>query len=66
MQNNCENVNNVTFNNAVNRKSNLLIKVRRNKDGRLRKHSQHTKGNKLWEFIRDALKDPKTCPSIVR
>ncbi|VDD84864.1 unnamed protein product [Enterobius vermicularis] len=31
-----------------------------------RKRSTHTKGNKLWEFIRDALKDPETCPSIVR
>uniref|UniRef100_A0A1I7VX24 Ets-domain protein n=2 Tax=Loa loa TaxID=7209 RepID=A0A1I7VX24_LOALO len=41
-------------------------KVRKNKDGRPRKHSQHTKGNKLWEFIRDALKDPTTCPSVVR
>ncbi|VDK75710.1 unnamed protein product [Litomosoides sigmodontis] len=41
-------------------------KVRKNKDGRPRKHSQHSKGNKLWEFIRDALKDPSTCPSIVR
>ncbi|KAL7075373.1 hypothetical protein ACQ4LE_005246 [Meloidogyne hapla] len=41
-------------------------KIRRNKDGRPRKRSQHTKGNKLWEFIRDALKDPRTCPSIVR
>ncbi|KAK6109659.1 Ets-domain family protein [Brugia pahangi] len=41
-------------------------KVRKNKDGRPRKHSQHTKGNKLWEFIRDALKDPSTCPSVVR
>uniref|UniRef100_A0A914HDD4 Uncharacterized protein n=1 Tax=Globodera rostochiensis TaxID=31243 RepID=A0A914HDD4_GLORO len=40
--------------------------VKRNKDGRPRKRSQHTKGNKLWEFIRDALKDPRTCPSIVR
>ncbi|CAJ0561002.1 unnamed protein product, partial [Mesorhabditis spiculigera] len=26
----------------------------------------HAKGNKLWEFIRDALKDPATCPSVVR
>ncbi len=25
-----------------------------------------TKGNKLWEFIRDALKDPDTCPAVVR
>ncbi|CAD5222090.1 unnamed protein product [Bursaphelenchus xylophilus] len=41
-------------------------KVRKNKDGRPRKRSQHTKGNKLWEFIRDALKDPSTCPTIVR
>lgn len=24
------------------------------------------KGNKLWEFIRDALKEPATCPSVVR
>ena len=31
---------------------------------RIRK--QHCKGNKLWEFIRDALKDPLTCPSTVR
>ncbi|CAJ0933233.1 unnamed protein product, partial [Mesorhabditis belari] len=42
------------------------MKVTRNKDGRPRKRSQHTKGNKLWEFIRDALKDPLTCPSIVK
>lgn len=42
------------------------IKVRKNKDGKPRKRSQHTKGNKLWEFIRDALKNPITCPSIVR
>lgn len=41
-------------------------KIRKNKDGRPRKRSQHTKGNKLWEFIRDALKDPATCPTIVR
>ncbi|KAI6227600.1 hypothetical protein M3Y99_01238700 [Aphelenchoides fujianensis] len=41
-------------------------KIRKNKDGRPRKRSQHTKGNKLWEFIRDALKDPSTCPTIVR
>ncbi|CAJ0562505.1 unnamed protein product, partial [Mesorhabditis spiculigera] len=41
-------------------------KVTRNKDGRPRKRSQHTKGNKLWEFIRDALKDSSTCPTIVR
>lgn len=41
-------------------------KIRKNKDGRPRKRSQHTKGNKLWEFIRDALKDPTTCPSVVR
>lgn len=41
-------------------------KLWKNKDGRPRKHSQHTKGNKLWEFIRDALKDPTTCPSVVR
>ncbi|KAK5967221.1 PNT domain-containing protein [Trichostrongylus colubriformis] len=40
--------------------------LKKNKDGRPRKHSQHTKGNKLWEFIRDALKDPITCPSVVR
>uniref|UniRef100_A0A1I7T9S7 Ets-domain protein n=1 Tax=Caenorhabditis tropicalis TaxID=1561998 RepID=A0A1I7T9S7_9PELO len=44
----------------------LLGKVRKNKDGKPRKRSQHTKGNKLWEFIRDALKDPSTCPSVVR
>lgn len=25
-----------------------------------------SKGNKLWEFIRDALNDPETCPSVVR
>ncbi|KAK0396951.1 hypothetical protein QR680_001921 [Steinernema hermaphroditum] len=42
------------------------LKIRKNKDGRPRKRSQHTKGNKLWEFIRDALKDPSTCPSVVR
>lgn len=42
------------------------IKVRKNKDGNPRKRSQHTKGNKLWEFIREALKNPITCPSIVR
>ncbi|VDM74654.1 unnamed protein product [Strongylus vulgaris] len=41
-------------------------KVKKNKDGKPRKRSQHTKGNKLWEFIRDALKDPLTCPSVVR
>ncbi|PIO69733.1 Ets-domain protein [Teladorsagia circumcincta] len=41
-------------------------KQKKNKDGSPRKHSQHTKGNKLWEFIRDALKDPVTCPSVVR
>jgi ETS factor family protein len=41
-------------------------KIRKNKDGKPRKRSQHTKGNKLWEFIRDALKDPTTCPSVVR
>ncbi|VDP00764.1 unnamed protein product [Heligmosomoides polygyrus] len=41
-------------------------KMRKNKDGKPRKHSQHSKGNKLWEFIRDALKDPVTCPSVVR
>ncbi|GMT36772.1 hypothetical protein PFISCL1PPCAC_28069, partial [Pristionchus fissidentatus] len=41
-------------------------KIRKNKDGKPRKRSQHSKGNKLWEFIRDALKDPVTCPSIVR
>ncbi|CAJ0934261.1 unnamed protein product, partial [Mesorhabditis belari] len=35
-------------------------------DGKIRKRSQHAKGNKLWEFIRDALKDPSTCPSVVR
>ncbi|CAI4232168.1 unnamed protein product [Auanema sp. JU1783] len=40
--------------------------VRINKDGRPRKRSQHTKGNKLWEFIKDALTDPETCPSVVR
>lgn len=34
--------------------------------GKPRKRSQHTKGNKLWEFIRDALKDSETCPSVVR
>lgn len=37
----------------------LRLKVRKNKDGRPRKRSQHTKGNKLWEFIRDALKDSR-------
>uniref|UniRef100_A0AC35FSI6 Uncharacterized protein n=1 Tax=Panagrolaimus sp. PS1159 TaxID=55785 RepID=A0AC35FSI6_9BILA len=42
------------------------LRIKKNKDGRPRKRSQHTKGNKLWEFIRDALKDPCTCPSIVR
>ncbi|VDM25978.1 unnamed protein product [Toxocara canis] len=42
------------------------MKIRKNKDGKPRKRSQHTKGNKLWEFIRDALKDPSTCPSVVR
>ena len=41
-------------------------KIKKNKDGKPRKRSQHTKGNKLWEFIRDALKDPSTCPSVVR
>ncbi|CAI5454888.1 unnamed protein product [Caenorhabditis angaria] len=42
------------------------LKIKKNKDGKPRKRSQHTKGNKLWEFIRDALKDPETCPSVVR
>lgn len=42
------------------------LKIKKNKDGKPRKRSQHTKGNKLWEFIRDALKDPSTCPSVVR
>lgn len=42
------------------------IKVSKNKDGKPRKRSQHTKGNKLWEFIRESLKNPATCPSIVR
>ncbi|CAB3399310.1 unnamed protein product [Caenorhabditis bovis] len=42
------------------------LKIKKNKDGKPRKRSQHTKGNKLWEFIRDALKDPVTCPSVVR
>uniref|UniRef100_A0A914XRF8 ETS domain-containing protein n=1 Tax=Plectus sambesii TaxID=2011161 RepID=A0A914XRF8_9BILA len=42
------------------------LKIRKNKDGKPRKRSQHTKGNKLWEFIRDALKDANTCPSVVR
>lgn len=41
-------------------------KIKRNKDGRPRKRSHHSKGHKLWEFIRDALKDPTTCPSVVR
>uniref|UniRef100_A0A7E4VFH3 ETS domain-containing protein n=1 Tax=Panagrellus redivivus TaxID=6233 RepID=A0A7E4VFH3_PANRE len=45
---------------------NANSKIKKNKDGRPRKRSQHTKGNKLWEFIRDALKDPSTCPSVVR
>uniref|UniRef100_A0AC35U4Y1 ETS domain-containing protein n=1 Tax=Rhabditophanes sp. KR3021 TaxID=114890 RepID=A0AC35U4Y1_9BILA len=36
------------------------------KEVKPRKRSQHTKGNKLWEFIRDALKDPTTNPSIVK
>ena len=44
----------------------VSMKIKKNKDGRPRKRSQHTKGNKLWEFIRDALKDPSTCPSVVR
>jgi ETS factor family protein len=44
----------------------VSMKIKRNKDGRPRKRSQHTKGNKLWEFIREALKDPSTCPSVVR
>uniref|UniRef100_A0A915J0S3 Uncharacterized protein n=1 Tax=Romanomermis culicivorax TaxID=13658 RepID=A0A915J0S3_ROMCU len=35
-------------------------------NGKPRKRSQHTKGNKLWEFIRDALKDPETSPSVVK
>ncbi|CAD6185027.1 unnamed protein product [Caenorhabditis auriculariae] len=43
-----------------------IDKIKKNKDGKPRKRSQHTKGNKLWEFIRDALKDPSTCPSVVR
>ncbi|KAL3112784.1 hypothetical protein niasHT_019758 [Heterodera trifolii] len=47
-------------------KNKVEKQIKRNKDGRPRKRSQHTKGNKLWEFIRDALKDPRTCPSVVR
>jgi len=34
--------------------------------GKPRKRSQHTRGNKLWEFIRSALRDPKTCPTVVK
>ncbi|VDO23124.1 unnamed protein product [Haemonchus placei] len=41
-------------------------KPKSSNEGRSRKHSKSTKGSKLWEFIRDALKDPLTCPSIVR
>uniref|UniRef100_A0A915DNQ8 Uncharacterized protein n=1 Tax=Ditylenchus dipsaci TaxID=166011 RepID=A0A915DNQ8_9BILA len=51
---------------AAYQNSALRLKIRKNKDGRPRKRSQHTKGNKLWEFIRDALKDASTCPSVVR
>uniref|UniRef100_A0A6F7QAF0 Ets-domain protein n=1 Tax=Haemonchus contortus TaxID=6289 RepID=A0A6F7QAF0_HAECO len=41
-------------------------KPKNSNEGRSRKHSKSTRGSKLWEFIRDALKDPLTCPSIVR
>uniref|UniRef100_A0A0N4ZB07 PNT domain-containing protein n=1 Tax=Parastrongyloides trichosuri TaxID=131310 RepID=A0A0N4ZB07_PARTI len=40
--------------------------VQKSKEFKPRKRSQHTKGNKLWEFIRDALRDPTTNPSIVK
>lgn len=36
------------------------MKIRKNKDGRPRKRSQHTKGNKLWEFIRGIFLKQKT------
>ncbi|KHJ46360.1 Ets-domain protein [Trichuris suis] len=35
-------------------------------DGSQGKRNHHKSGNKLWEFIRDTLKNPETCPSIVR
>uniref|UniRef100_A0A0K0ESN2 ETS domain-containing protein n=1 Tax=Strongyloides stercoralis TaxID=6248 RepID=A0A0K0ESN2_STRER len=40
--------------------------IQKSKEIKPRKRSQHTKGNKLWEFIRDALRDPITNPSIVK
>uniref|UniRef100_A0A0K0DNX3 ETS domain-containing protein n=1 Tax=Angiostrongylus cantonensis TaxID=6313 RepID=A0A0K0DNX3_ANGCA len=54
------------FEGSEERRSIVDSKTRKNREGKARKRSQHTKGNKLWEFIRDALKDPITCPSIVR
>uniref|UniRef100_A0A0K0FE30 PNT domain-containing protein n=1 Tax=Strongyloides venezuelensis TaxID=75913 RepID=A0A0K0FE30_STRVS len=40
--------------------------LQKGKEVKTRRKSQHTKGNKLWEFIRDALRDPTTNPSIVK
>ncbi|KJH43386.1 Ets-domain protein [Dictyocaulus viviparus] len=54
------------FEGSEERRSIVDSKIRKCKDGKARKRSQHTKGNKLWEFIRDALKNPITCPSVVR
>lgn len=48
----------------IERNTNTLIQ--KSKEVKPRKRSQHTKGNKLWEFIRDALRDPITNPSIVK
>uniref|UniRef100_A0A5S6QU90 ETS domain-containing protein n=1 Tax=Trichuris muris TaxID=70415 RepID=A0A5S6QU90_TRIMR len=35
-------------------------------DGTHGKRNHYKSGNKLWEFIRDTLRNPETCPSIVR
>ncbi|CDW53786.1 Epithelium specific ets factor 3, ese3 [Trichuris trichiura] len=40
--------------------------TRTENDGSEGKRGHHKSGNKLWEFIRDTLKNPETCPSIVR
>lgn len=50
----------------ISKKQRLPGEVVLTASGKPRKRSQHTKGNKLWEFIRDALKNPDTNPSIVR
>ncbi|XP_060082893.1 ETS-related transcription factor Elf-5-like [Ylistrum balloti] len=36
------------------------------KSNRGRKHGQCSKGNHLWEFIRDLLKDPQLNPSLLK